>query len=279
MKSPIKYFGGKGGMYQDIIRYFPPEDSYEVYIEPFGGAASILLQKKPTPIEIYNDLNKNVYSLFKVLSDKKLFAEFKKKCDISPYSKTIRDEFKEDLKGDLSVGDRAYKYFYVNRTSVNGVGGFAFTTTVRRNMCKSVSDYLSAIDGLTELHQRLSRVIVENRDALKLIPKYDRDNVFMYLDSPYHQSTRTTFRYEIDMTDEQQAEYIDVLLSVKKAKMLVSGYDCPLYNELCKKGWKREDFKVNTTDGTHKPKKKVESLWMNYDCNSLMMENSSLFEG
>ena len=50
MKSLIKYFGGKGGIYNELFQFFPSQDTYDTYIEPFGGAASILFQKEPTPI-------------------------------------------------------------------------------------------------------------------------------------------------------------------------------------------------------------------------------------
>ena len=86
MKAPIKYFGGKGTMFNNIIYYFPSRESYNVYIEPFAGSFSVGLMKEPTEIEIYNDLDKNVYSLYKVLSDPDMFKVFKEKCDIALYS-------------------------------------------------------------------------------------------------------------------------------------------------------------------------------------------------
>ena len=179
MNSPIKYYGGKSYMSDIIISHFPKD--YSVYIEGFGGGASVLFAKERDKLEIYNDLGKNVYSLFKVLSDKELFEQMKEKLDLTYYSAEIRKEFIEDLKrNDLSLVDRAYKYFYVNRSSFNGVGGFSTTLLVRRNMSKSVSDYLSAIDGLSEVHNRLSSVIIENRNIFDLIEKYDDKDVFFY---------------------------------------------------------------------------------------------------
>ena len=69
MNAPIKYFGGKGQMFNKIIEHFPDSSTYDTYIEPFGGSFSIGLKKpNETPIEIYNDLEKNVYSLYKAVS-------------------------------------------------------------------------------------------------------------------------------------------------------------------------------------------------------------------
>lgn len=122
---------------------------------------------------------------------------------------------------------------------------------------------LSCIDRLPELHQRLSKVIVLNQDAFKLIRKYNTENVFMYLDPPYYQDTRGNARYDIDMTNKQHEEFIDICLN-SKAKMLISGYDCKPYDKLVNNGWEKIQFNVNTVDGNLKPKTKVETLWKNY---------------
>lgn len=81
MNSPIKYYGGKSYMSDIIISHFPKD--YSVYIEGFGGGASVLFAKERDKLEIYNDLGRNVYSLFKVLSDKELFEQMKEKLDLT----------------------------------------------------------------------------------------------------------------------------------------------------------------------------------------------------
>ena len=153
LQPPIKYFGGKNLMYKRILDEFPNPEDYDLYIEPFAGSYGIGMKIDTIPkMEIYNDLDKNVYSLYKVLQDIEMFTEFKRKCDLSYYSEDLRDEFRVDLKdSEISLVDRAYKFFYVNRTSHNGVGGFSINKHVRRGMSKSNSDFLSAIDRLPEI--------------------------------------------------------------------------------------------------------------------------------
>lgn len=260
----IKYFGSKATMFNKIIEHFPEQGSYDTYIEPFSGTWSIGFNKPDCPVEIYNDIEQNVYSLYKVISDKNLFPLFKDKCDLIYYNEDLRKDFKEKLKNDnLSIVDRAFMFFYVNRTSHNGLGGFSLNTVIRRNMSKSISDFLSCIDRLPEFHQRLSKVVILNTDALELIKKYDRPNVMFYCDSPYSWTTRTSVRYKHDMNEEKQLEYLNIVIKTK-AKILVSGYNCETYSILDKNGFTRHDFEVNTVDGNRKPKIKVESLWKNY---------------
>lgn len=268
MNTPIKYFGGKNLMFKNIIKHFPSRDSYNTYIEPFGGSFSLALKMdQPAEIEIYNDLERNVYSLYKVLSTERLFIKFKEKCDLSIYSEDLRKEYKIKLKrNNLDIIDKAFYFFYINRTSHNGVGGISLNMVVRRKMSKSISDFLSAIDRLPELHQRLSNVIVLNRDGIELIKKYNnKENVLMYLDPPYLLSCRTLARYKVDMTNEQQVELIDTIIN-SKCKILLSAYKNDLYdNKLLNNGWKRIDFEVKTITGNFKPKTKIESLYLNYE--------------
>ena len=257
MKSPIKYYGGKSYMTNIIIDQFPKD--YEVYVEGFGGGASVLFQKDKTPLEVYNDLGENVYSLFKVLSDKEMFQRLKEKLDLTYYSEELRNEFKQDLKGELSLEDRAYKFIFVNRSSFNGVGGFSTTMLARRNMSKSTSDYLSMIDKLPEVHNRLSSVIIEHKDIMDLLNKYDKETTFMYLDPPYVKETRLSNQtYEVEMTNDEHKALCERLLTFK-GKVLLSGYDNEIYKILDTK------FTKITFQSPNSGSSAIECLWKNYE--------------
>jgi len=268
IQKPISFFGGKTEMAYKIIEHFPnfKENNITTYVEPFGGSYGVGLKLKEIPeVEIYNDLWSNVYSLYKVLGDKEMFNEFKDKCDLTHFSEELWKEYKQLLKReDLTIVERAFYYFYVNRTSRNGVGGFTTNLVVRRKMGKSISDMLSSIDGMYDLHQRLSKITFLNRDAKDVIKKFDLPFVFQYHDPPYHHSTRTSARYSVDMDNEQQKEYLNLLLSLENTKVLVSDYACDEYKILEENGWERIDFEVKTVSGTNERKIKIESLWKNY---------------
>lgn len=257
MKSPIKYYGGKSYMTNIIIEQFPKD--YEVYVEGFGGGASVLFEKEKTPLEVYNDLGENVYSLFKVLSDKEMFNRLKEKLDLTYYSEELRNEYKQDLKrNDLTLEDRAYKFIFVNRSSFNGVGGFSTTMLARRNMSKSTSDYLSMIDKLPEIHNRLSSVIIEHKDIMDLLDKYDKETTFMYLDPPYVKETRLSNQtYEVEMSNEEHIKMCERLLSFK-GKILLSGYDNELYRILDSK------FNKLSFESPNANSSAIECLWKNY---------------
>jgi len=259
----LNYFGGKGTLRNRLYPYFPK--GYTCYIEPFGGAYSVGMRQQ-SEIEIYNDLDKNIYSLFTVLQDKDLFADFKFKCDLTYFSEDIRKECMERLKDpNISISDRAYSFFISNRLSINGRGQVFSKSVweVRRGMGKRVSDLLSIIDHLEEFHQRISRITVANEDGVKLIKKSDRENVFIYCDPPYVWDTRSSkYRYPCDMDNNEQQRFIDAVLQMKKAKILISGYENPIYKQLEANGFSTAIIYV------HPKRSQKESVWYNYAINS-----------
>ena len=271
INSSIRSFGGKGNMLNDIYKYFPPNETYSSYIEPFMGSMVVGLNlPNPKCSCIVNDLNKNIYSFFKVLQDKEMFERLKAKLDIIFYSEDIFRESLEWLreagqKEGFSIEDRAYHFFVVNRMSYSGNNqSFGRNMIIRRSTSKSVSDLLSTIDGMYEIHGRIQNFIIMNRDALELIENYNTSEYFAYCDSPYALCTRTAARYPVDMDNEAQEKYVN-LMANGRAKYLVSAYQCELYDDvLVGNGWKRVEFTVNTVTGTNKAKQKTECLYLNY---------------
>lgn len=252
-------------MFNSILENFPKEKDYRIYVEPFGGTYTVGLHMDYLPpIEIYNDLEKNVYSLYKVLKNSEMYDEFLKRVSLTPFSEDERREAKEKLEDDsISIIDRAVYFFVMNRMSHNGIGGISLNMVVRRGMSKSVSDYLSAIDRMPELHERLSRVLILNRDAIGLMDKFSQENCFLYCDPPYVWDTRGATRYKMDNNNEWHESFVDCCIR-SNAKILISGYEHPIYDRLEQNGFTKVTFNVNTITGTGKPKTKTEALWKNY---------------
>lgn len=236
-----------------------PDTEVDQYVEVFGGGASLLFYKPRYGIEVYNDLYHNVYCLFKSLADCDNFKQLKYMMDLSVYSRRLHDEYREELNNyNLSIVERAYKYLYVNRTSFNGVGGFSVSKYIRRGMSKSTSDFLSMIDGLREVHDRLQSVIIEEMDALDLIEKYDDGRkALMYVDPPYIHSTRkSSQKYGVEMQDDDHKRLVEKLLRCS-CNILLSCYDHEIYDPLQENGWtKIKLIRPNSND--------VETIYRNY---------------
>jgi len=266
MNAPIRYFGGKGTMYKTILANFPKERDYTCYVEPFSGTYTVGLHAEYIPpVEVFNDLERNVYTLYKVLRDEKEFERFHKMVQLTPFAEDCMEESRERLlRDDLTDVERAYHFFTANRLRHNGIGGFSVNLVIRRHSSKSVSDYLSAIERLEDLHDRLKHVLVYNRDALEIMDKYDAKECLLYCDPPYEWSTRGSTRYKVDNDSEWHRRFVSKCIS-SKSRILVSGYDCAEYAPLTEAGFRKVSFEVTTIDGNLKPTKRTECLWRNYD--------------
>jgi DNA adenine methylase len=263
IRPPVKWHGGKWYLKNRISELFPV---HHTYVEPFGGAASVLLNKAMSQIEVYNDLDKRITRLFRVLRDRG--DELHRALTLTPYSECEFDHVTAS-NGDSPEDDveLARRDFVRWRQSIGGRGeGFSYTLhRVRRGMADVVSGYLSAIDDeLPKIIERLRSVQILDRPAIEVIQRYDTEQTLFYCDPPYMPETRTSGGYEVDMTADDHRQLIDVLLRCK-GKVVLSGYPSPLYDELFST-WRVVTFDVaNHAASGESKKRQTECLWMNWN--------------
>lgn len=266
-RAPFAWYGGKYYYAEGIIKHFP---EHRVYIEPFGGAANILLNKIESEVEIFNDLDGRICTFFKVLRDREQFDEMIRILNLTPYS---RRDFVEVITGDEPKTDveKACHFFIRCRQSMGGLGmsklspaSWMVSLRTRRNMAEPVSKYLSAIEGLEDIASRFRSVVIENRDAVTLIEKYDRDDALFYCDPPYvpesrHGNQATT--YGCEMTAEDHRTLLDTLKKCA-AKVIVSGYHSEMYDNALT-GWNQETFKAKSQI-SNSGQSRTEVIWKNF---------------
>lgn len=124
MNSPLKYHGGKHYLASQIVALMPP---HLHYVEPYFGGGAVLFAKPSEGIsEVANDLNGNLMNFWRVLQDKKSFAEFKRRIEATPFSETEWQDARNQLgqlNGTLSRQeqiDRAARFFVLCRQSMSG---------------------------------------------------------------------------------------------------------------------------------------------------------------
>ena len=264
-KSPINWYGGKYYMAKDIIEIFP---EHKMYVEGFGGAAHVLFRKERSELEVYNDLHNGLYLIFKLLRENN--EEFIRKLSLTPYSRQEFEDSKSWIYEENEI-EKARKFYVRTMQSVASNGGWCYAKSKsRRGMCQSVSRWLGNIEeNLTSAIERLKEVQIENLDILELIKKYDKEDTLFYLDPPYIQDTRKQKKsYDCEMTNEQHKELIDVLINVK-GKVVLSGYDNPIYNKLLENGWNKvvlgEYAKRSEKSNEGELSKGKEFVWVNYE--------------
>jgi DNA adenine methylase len=263
VKRPlVRYHGSKWTIAPWIISYIP---KHEVYVEPYGGGASVLLRKPRAFGEVYNDLDFDIVNLFRVARDNG--EELKRLLELTPYS---REEYLQAYKptGDpIEQARRTVIRGFMGRASTGATGeisdtgslatGFRTKTTgCGKTPAKVWDSYPEALRAIT---MRLKGVVIENRDALEVIGQHDSEQTFFYIDPPYLFSVRdagTDYRYEL--SDQEHIALAEKLNRVK-GSVIVSGYRSDLYNELYK-GWAvREKMAYS---GGNKANPRTEVLWM-----------------
>ena len=84
----LTYFGGKWAIAPWIIEHLPP---HKIYVEPFGGAASVMLRKPRSKVEVYNDLDDEIVNIFRVLQDPASTRELFRRLARTPYARAEYD--------------------------------------------------------------------------------------------------------------------------------------------------------------------------------------------
>ncbi|MGX5913911.1 DNA adenine methylase [Aliidiomarina sp. Khilg15.8] len=263
MKAPaVRYHGSKFRLAPWVISHFPRHD---YYIEPFGGAAGVLLQKPRCHGEVYNDLDGDIVNFFEVVRDPVLGPKLERACRLTPFS---RAEFNLAYLATDDPLERARRLI-VRATMGFGSGGATlghtgFRNDVRRLRSNSVDVWLKYPDTLAAVGSRFTGVLIENKPAVEVIQKQDHPDALIYVDPPYMHDTRVmggrARAYKHELTDSDHNELLSTLRDCK-GMVIVSGYPSSFYDEGLK-GWKQVSTKSRISAG-RVTSTRTEVLWIN----------------
>jgi DNA adenine methylase len=277
MQLPLKWHGGKYYLASKIVTLMP---SHLHYVEPFFGGGAVLLARDPDEpdlwlfpkspqngvSEVVNDINGRLINFWRVLRDPSAFAAFHRKVESIPLARQEWDEAHNHSYGQDAVAD-AVAFFVDCRQSRSGMmNGFTSVTRnrTRRRMNGNVSEWLSAVEGLPEVHHRLRRVFIENMPAIELIRREDTPTTLFYCDPPYlHETRASTDAYSHEMSEEEHRELLAVLVECK-GKVMLSGYPSDLYESFLG-SWMRHNFDLpNNAAGGETKRRMTEVVWCNF---------------
>lgn len=262
MRSLITYYGGKRkDKWSKIIPHFP---CHKTFVDVFGGAANILLNKPPAPIEIYNDINTELANLFRVARDYP--EELRRALELTLYSRAEWDAAIETVDGQDPV-ERARKTIVKYRQSYGGKGDTWMVRRkgVARGMSASTSAWLSNIDTtLPAVAERLQRVQIECAPWQYILERYDNPGVLFYCDPPYYPHVRSEGKiYPYEMSAKEHEE-LAIVLNTLRGDVVLSGYMSDAYN-IWYANWRCVDFDVPLQVGKKKEQKqqrRTEMLWI-----------------
>jgi DNA adenine methylase len=259
-------FGWYGGKFNHLGWLLPLLPECHHYCEPFAGSAAVLLNRQPSPVETYNDIDGEVVHFFRVLREQK--EQLIEAIGLTPFS---REEFYLALqrpKEVLSDLERARRFFIRARQVRTGLAQTASLGrwanckhTSRAGMSGVVSRWLGSVQALPEIAERLLRVQIENRPALDVIRLYDSPGTLFYCDPPYPHETRGDSKaYGFEMSDEEHAR-LAAELRRATGRIAISGYRGDLMDRLYQ-GWRRHDAAAKQCHSIKKTR--CEAVWMNY---------------
>lgn len=259
MPTILNYPGSKNRLANIIIDFMP---NHHTYLEPFFGSGAVFFAKKASTREILNDIDHRIFNLFKTIREHP--EELATAISFTPYSR----EEHAACYGDESKCPVESARQMIVASYMTHAGNFPKSRSWRfygNRVGGSLPGQWNQLPReIAAAALRLKDAYIENLEALELIKKYDYDNVFIYADPPYPRKTINTKTdlYRFTMSDEWHLKFLDLLLNLKNAKVLLSSYPNDLYDEkLIGGGWNKRLIHATKQTGT----KSVEALYFNYD--------------
>jgi DNA adenine methylase len=260
----LRWLGGKFRLAPWIVSHFP---AHRIYVEPFGGAASILLHKPRAYNEIYNDLDGELVNLFRVLRSDQA-PELLRLLRLTPYS---REEYWAAFEVTADPIERARRTV-VRSHLAHGTGGArmdrptGFRTDGVSAGTNVAGEWADLPDALGAVIERMRGVNIDQRPALELVERFNDPKALIYLDPPYLPETRSTksrkpgeryHTYAVEMTAD---DHLELLAACRRSRAMIvlSGYPHPLYDEQLE-GWTCR----RTAARAHRNSPRTECLWIN----------------
>lgn len=262
--SPFIWIGGKQKIANKIVSIMP---KHNTYVEVFGGSGAVLFSKNPniSKLEVFNDIDKNIYNFFNVLRNKKKTKELIRLLNFTPYSRDMHKEAYEIIKNDNNNNNdlKSAYYFFISIemsfASINSCFGYGLKDS------DHIKKFRSKTEKLKNFADRLKYVQIENLDFRDLISKYDSESTLFYLDPPYVSETRKEKSiYKYEMSNDDHKQLIDILLNIK-GNAILSGYDNDIYKPLTDAGWNKYEIKVrcySNNASAGKRDKRIECIWI-----------------
>jgi DNA adenine methylase len=263
----LRWHGGKWRLAPWIIAHLPP---HRIYVEPFGGAASVLLRKPRSYGEVYNDLDDEVVGLFRVLREPATAARLVELLRLTPFA---RAEFEgayeacdEPIERARRLVIRAFMGFGSNAhaSAAKGSQSTGFRSSSNRSGTTPAHDWASYPGVLPAITVRLDGVVIEHRPALEVMARHDGAETLHYVDPPYLPETRglgnkwdPKHLYRQELTRDDHVALLEALSGLV-GMVVLSGYPDPLYDERLA-GWRRVETRAYA-DGA---RERTEVLWLN----------------
>lgn len=223
LRAPFSYPGGKSRSIKSILPNLPETS---VYAEPFGGSGSVLLARKPSKLEVFNDRYAGVVAFYRCISDSNKMNKLIDRLELTVYSREDFHWCKDTWQhSELDDVERAARWFYMISTSFGSLGrNFGRTVKPTSSVVHKIGN---KIKQFPIIHERFKNVQIENLDWSHILHDYDSHDTVFYCDPPYVDAYKGTYKYEMTIEDHQR--FINNVFCLK-GFVAISGYANPLYD-------------------------------------------------
>lgn len=254
MGALVRYHGGKVRLADKITGLFPAHDCY---VEPFGGGAAVLLAKPRSRLEVYNDLDGDMVTLFRVLRDAP--EELASAISMTPFARAEHEISYEQTENEIERARRILIRSHFGHGSSGIHRKTGFRAAGLRAGTLPVHGWATLPKTIQASAERMRGVVIEQRPAVQVMQAHDGAQTVHYVDPPYLPETRDKGRdYRHEMTRDDHAALLDALRNMKGAVVL-SGYASPLYDSALK-DWRRIEIKALADRAA----KRTEVIWCNF---------------
>lgn len=250
----LRWHGGKWKIAPRILEHFP---LHKVYVEPFGGAGSVLLQKQPAITEVWNDLEGEVVNLFGVLRSSA--DELSRLISLTPFSREEYHALYDPTDDRIERARRFLARSFMGMSSKGALRKSGFDSRVNPDGYASRLSSLRAMpEELGVIAERFRNVVIESKPAAEILAQYDREGVLFYVDPPYLSARANHYTHEM-----VEADHVALLAQLRgvAGMVVLSGYASALYDAALS-DWQRVE--IDAFADTAKPRTEV--LWINPKC-------------
>ena len=171
-KPIVRWPGGKTRLLTHLLPLIRP---HTLFVEAFAGGAAVTLAKKPSKVEVINDINGELVNLYR-------HAQFHIEALISEVEFTVSSRSDREAlieQPGITGLQQAARYLLRNRLSFGGSGS-SFAVSKQAQPSRA-----AVLEKLRSFSNRLDKVAVENLPFERLFTNYDSPGTFWFLDPPY----------------------------------------------------------------------------------------------
>ena len=198
--SPLRYPGGKGKFYNNIIKIFNDNNiERPIYCEAFaGGAGLALLLLKNNIVDklILNDIDKSIYCFWKSILDfNKEFCEMIKLVNIDLAEREIQKKIQKDkdilnLTKKSDILKLGFSTFFLNRVNRSGIIRAGVIGGIEQNGNYKIDcrfNKKNLIERIKEINKYKKKIEFYNLDAIDFLKKIEKKKkIFIFFDPPYY---------------------------------------------------------------------------------------------